>query len=465
MVVNPESAAIEAQIAQWRAVVGRSPAVHPADVDELEAHLRDQIDDLSAARLDGDEAFLIAVRRLGRVDRITAEFAREHSDRLWRQLDLPGSGPGDGTAAVPDDEGHARRLGRRSLGLALAFAVLAAVVVQVARLAADVPDSDTPWFWRNLGLLVLPVLAGYFAVVRRVTPRASILLLAPVAVLGVVGNLYPYRDPSSTGVLVAIHMPVALWFVTCAAYLAGDVRSSSRGMDAVRFTGEWVIYYVLIALGGGVLLGLTVAVVTPIAPDAVESVTAWLAFSGAAGAAVVAAWLVEAKKAVIENIAPVLAAIFTPLFALMLVVSVLGYLFTGIGDAFDRDLLIVFDVLLLVVLALVLYGLSARDPRRPVGTMDVIRLVAVLAAVLLDSLVLSSMLVRTGNLGLTANRCAALGLNALLLVDLAVTGYLALRRWSDHPGRVQRWQMAFVPVLGVWAGVVVLALPPLFGFA
>ncbi len=29
-------------------------------------------------------------------------------------------------------------------------------------------------------------------------------------------------------------------------------------MDFVRFTGEWLIYYVLIALGGGVLLALTV---------------------------------------------------------------------------------------------------------------------------------------------------------------------------------------------------------------
>ena len=27
-------------------------------------------------------------------------------------------------------------------------------------------------------------------------------------------------------------------------------------MDFVRFTGEWFIYYVLIALGGGVLIGV-----------------------------------------------------------------------------------------------------------------------------------------------------------------------------------------------------------------
>lgn len=448
---------IEARIAEWRSSVGRSRAVSSADVEELEAHLRDQVADLTAAGLDHDEAFLIAVNRLGRVDRITAEFAREHGDRLWKQLVLVGGEPEDGSGSGSP--------GGRSLGRALAFAVLAAIAVQVARLAADVPDRVTPWFWRDCGLLVLPVLACYFALRRGIRPRAALLLLAPVVVLGVTGNLYPYREPSTTGQLVAIHLPVALWFVACAAYLAGDARSSSRRMDAVRFTGEWLVYYVLVALGGGVLLGLSVAVLTPIVPSAVDDVVVWVAFSGAAGAVVVAAWLVEAKKGVIENIAPVLAAIFTPLFAVMLVVSAAAYLVVGIGQDFDRDLLTVFDALLLVVLGLVLYGLSARDPLRPAGWMDVIRLIAVLAAVLLDALVLGSMLIRIGQLGLTANRCAALGLNVLLMINLVTTACLSVRRWSGHPDRVRRWQTAFLPVFGGWAAVVVVVFPPAFAFA
>jgi hypothetical protein len=443
---------VEARIAEWRSAVARSRALSNPDVDELEAHLRDQMADLAAAGLDDDEAFLIAVKRLGRADRITAEFAREHGDRLWRHLLLPGAGDGpDGAPA-----------GRRSLVTALGFAVLAAIVVQVARLVADVPDRPAPWFWRNLGLMVLPVLIGYFAVLRRIRPQQVLALLAPMVVLGVVTNLYPYPKGSDTAELVAMHLPVALWFVVGVAYLAGDARSPGRRMDAVRFTGEWLVYYALIALGGGVLMGLTIAVLTPIAPHADQEVLAWVAFSGAAGAAVVAAWLVEAKKGVIENLAPVLAAIFTPLFAAMLLVAVAGYLVAGVAGDFDRDLVTVFDVLLLVVLGLLLYGLSAREPRRPVGTMDVIRLIAVLAAVLLDALVLGSMLIRVGHLGATANRVAALGLNVLLMVDLLVTGYLALRRWRDHPDRVQRWQMALLPVFGVWAAVVVLALPPAF---
>ena len=237
-------------------------------------------------------------------------------------------------------------------------------------------------------------------------------------------------------------------------------------MDLIRFTGELAIYYALIALGGGVLVGLTVAILSPIAPGSIQNVLLWVVPSGAAGAAVVAAWLVEEKKSVIENLAPVLTAIFTPLFAVMLLASAAVYAVAGIGRDFDRDLLTVFDMLLLVVLGLVVYGISARGSGQGGGAMDVIRLVAVVAAILLDILVLVSMFARVGELGLTANRVAALGLNIVLLVNLAVTAWLTGRLLAGRtqPVRIERWQTGYLPVFAGWVVLVVLVLPPLFGF-
>src|SRR5918998_3875396 len=81
---------VEAQIAEWRAYVAKSPAVNGRDVDELDAHLRDQIAELNAAGLSGDEAFLVAVKRMGDLDALSREFAREHRGRLWKQLILSG---------------------------------------------------------------------------------------------------------------------------------------------------------------------------------------------------------------------------------------------------------------------------------------------------------------------------------------------------------------------------------------
>lgn len=442
---------VESRIAEWRAAVLRGGAVADSDADELEGHLREQISDLEEAGLSGDEAFLIAVKRLGEVHQITAEFASEHGDRLWKQL------------AMPRPE-----VGRlRPTVTMLAFAALTAVLIQVARLTTTIPGASEAWLIRDLSLFVLPVLAAYFAVVRRMPWRRSLPLLAVVGVLALAVNLFPFADGASTDALVAIHLPVALWFVVGAAYVGGEIRASARRMDFIRFTGEWAIYYALIALGGGVLLGLTVAVLTPIAPGAVEKVISWVLPSGAAGAVVVAAWLVEAKKSVIENLAPVLTAIFTPLFAVMLLGSAVVYGVVGIGQEFDRDLLFVFDLLLLVVLGLVVYGISARDSAKGAGAMDAVRLVAVVAALALDVLVLASMFERIGEFGFTANRVAALGLNLVLLVNLTVTAGLTVRLLTGRGQavRVERWQTGYLPVFAAWVAFVVLALPPIFGFA
>src|ERR687894_3233970 len=83
-------AAVESQIAAWRAYVAEAPGVNGRDVDELEDHLRHEIAELNSAGLADDEAFLVAVKRVGDVDTLSREFAREHSGRLWKQLVLRG---------------------------------------------------------------------------------------------------------------------------------------------------------------------------------------------------------------------------------------------------------------------------------------------------------------------------------------------------------------------------------------
>jgi hypothetical protein len=449
---------LETQISEWRTAILRSRAVNEADADELEEHLREQIVELEATGLAGDEAFLIAVGRLGKVDAVTAEFAREHSDRLWKQL-----------ATSRPDEG-----GNRSLATMIGFAALAAVLIQVGRILAAAPgdsqflgEPTAPWFARDFSLFVLPVLAAYFAVLRRMPWQRIVPLAAVVAVLAIAVNLFPFDADSATGVLIAIHLPVALWFIVGAAYLGGELRSATKRMDFIRFTGEWAIYYALIALGGAVLLGLTVLVLEPIAHGAVNDILVWVLPSGAAGAAIVAAWLVEAKKSVVENLAPVLTAIFTPLFAAMLLAAATVYVIAGVGREFDRNLLTVFDVLLLVVLGLIVYGISARDTSRSAGAMDVIRLVAVTAAIVLDVLVLVSMFARIGEFGFTANRVAALGLNLILLVNLAGTAWFLVRLLAGRGNalRLERWQTDYLPVFAAWVVVVLVALPPIFGFA
>src|SRR6476659_521865 len=110
-------------------------------------------------------------------------------------------------------------------------------------------------------------------------------------------------------------------------------------MDFVRFSGELFIYYALIALGGGVLMGFTVGMFEAIGINAQPVVQSWLVGCGMLGAVMVGAWLVEAKRSVIENMAPVLTRRFSPLCALALIAFLAAMLCTGRGIDIERNAL------------------------------------------------------------------------------------------------------------------------------
>lgn len=449
---------LEAQIDHWRGYVHRHRAITTSDAAELEDHLREQIAELERTGLSGDEAFLVAVRRMGGLDQVSSEFAREHSERLWNQLVLA-SGPGECPGA------HARR----ELVVVLGLAAAAALAIKAPLLAGLGWNDDNAGFYiRSLSLFVLPFLAAFFAWKRRLGWVASArLLVPPFAVGAVVANAYPFAETGSTAVLVAIHLPIVLWLTAGLAYLGGEVRSHPRRMDFIRFTGEWVVYYALLALGGGVIVGLTAAGFTALDLDVSTVVPEWVLPCGAAGAVVVGAWLVEAKQSVVENIAPVLTRVFTPVTALMLVAFLVAIPSSGGLVEVDRDLLILVDLILVLVLGLLLYAISARDPEAPPDTFDRLQLLLVVSALAVDALMLFAMSGRVAEFGVSANKAAALGLNLVLLGNLAWAARLSTGfvRGRLPFSTLERWQTGYLPVYGIWAALVVVTFPPVFGFA
>jgi hypothetical protein len=187
---------------------------------------------------------------------------------------------------------------------------------------------------------------------------------------------------------------------------------------------------------------------------------------GAAGAVVVAGWLVEAKQSVVENIAPVLTRLFTPLFTAALLAFLGTVVWTSNGIDVEREALILFDLLLVVVLGLLLYSISARDPLAPRGPFDVLQLALVVSALAIDVLVLLEITGRITEYGTTPNKAAALGENVILLANLAWSAWLLLafvRRKVPFTA-IERWQTWYLPVYAAWGWIVVLVFPPLFDF-
>ena len=148
----------------------------------------------------------------------------------------------------------------------------------------------------------------------------------------------------------------------------------------------------------------------------------------------------EAKQSVIENMAPVLTRLFTPLFTVLLLVFLATMAWTGSPIDVKREVLIGFDLLLVLVVGLVLYAASARDPQAPPDLFDGLQLLLVVSALVVDGVALAAIAARISEFGFTPNRVAALGENLILLVNLAWSAWLYarfLRRrgsfaaWSD----------------------------------
>ena len=447
---------LESQIAEWRAYMHRRRELHHTDTEELEDHLRSRITELTEAGLRADEAFLIAVKRMGSLDELSREFAREHSERLWKQLVLPGE---------PDAPTAARS--RRELPVMVLCAALAALAIKVPGWFGVDMEHDGGFYARNISLFALPALAAYFAWQRRVGPRV-IGVLAALFILGAVAaNAYPLAEDSQNIVLTTIHLPLALWLVVGVAYTGGDWRCDRRRMDFIRFTGEWLIYFILIGLGGGVLMALTVGTFEAIGLDAEEFVASWLLPCGAMAGVIVSAWLVEAKQSVIENMAPVLTRVFTPLFAATLLTFLVAFIWTSNGIDVERDALILFDLLLVIVLGLLLYAISARDLAARPGLFDRLQLVLVISALIIDVLVLLAITGRITEWGFSPNKTAALGENVILLANLAWSAWLFLGfvRGRMPFARLERWQTRYLIVYAVWAWTVAFVFPPVFNFA
>jgi hypothetical protein len=449
---------LEQRIGEWRQYFRRRQTVSSVDVEELEDHLRSQVEALSAVGLNEDEAFLVAVKRLGDLDSVSREFAHEYSARLWKQLVIsPGAG-------APSLTGHRDTL--MAVGLAIAAAVALKIPELFGRHIAG-KDADSAFYMHNISLLVLPWLAILFALKRDLHQSRWVPLVIPFIGAALIMNLMPFVPRGHTELLAAIHLPIALWLTTIGfAYAGGLWRNHDQRMNFVRFSGEWFIYFVLIALGGGVLMMFTAFIFEAIGLRAQPLIQSWILPCGAAGAVLIAAWLVEFKQSVIESMAPVLTLLFTPLFTVLLLIYVGTILWTGNPIDLRREMLIGFDLLLVLVLGLLLYAISARDSQAPPGKFDWLRLLLVLCALVVDAFALWAMVERTSEFGWTPNKTAALGLNLLLLVNLGWSAVLYGRFLGKRAPftRLERWQTAYLPAFAVWAWIVVAIFPVIFRY-
>ena len=236
---------LEYLIAVWRTHLRRHEAPD-VDVEELERRLRDQIAALRDAGLVDDEAFLIAVRRVGKTDAASREYARKHFERLWERPVPDPVGADEGGRSLPIWErvlallvpdsavGGDGRSARSELLVVFGLAIAAAVAIKVPEVFGYRPIDGDELYARNISLFVLPMLTGYFVWKRGLSAAQSLWLVLPFVAAAVFANIFPFNGDGHTETLTALHLPFALWLVVGFAYVGGLWRSVERRTDFVR---------------------------------------------------------------------------------------------------------------------------------------------------------------------------------------------------------------------------------------
>ncbi len=291
------------------------------------------------------------------------------------------------------------------------------------------------FYLRNLSLFVLPFLAVFFAWKRGLAPAGRLWLAATFVVAALVMNLLPFTPAGHTEMLAALHLPMALWLTVGVAYAGGLWRDHQQRMNYVRFSGESFIYYALIAAGGGVLMGITMFIFGAIGLDVRRSslhvgtprAAPWAPSSSPAG------WWRPSRASSRTwprcsrcSSRPSSPSCSWPSWA--------PWCGPGSGINVEREVLIGFDLLLVVVVGLLLYAISARDPQKEPGFFDGLQLLLVVCALLVDALALWAIVARISEFGFSPNRVAALGENLILVVNLGWSAVLYARFLRKRAG-------------------------------
>jgi hypothetical protein len=266
--------------------------------------------------------------------------------------------------------------------------------------------------------------------------------------------------------MALIHLPVVFWAFLGLVFMGGSWREADSRVRFVRYNGELLVLGSLVALGGIVFSGLTVAMFELISEKSGQWYIDNLAVFGAAAVPVAATFLYDTVFNRRTGIAAVLARIFSPLFLLMAAVYLIAAFAGGKNPFIDRSFLIMCNGLMLVVLGISVFSIVERDEAPGMQIMDNINLALVVVTILIDVIALSAILFRIASFGITPNRVAVLGANLVIIVHLGMIcgAYVAFLRRRTGFAVMRQAVGSYLPVYAAWAAAVAFLLPVIFRF-
>lgn len=349
---------------------------------------------------------------------------------------------------------------RKELLIVISAAMLAGAI---AKIPAFFPIDEEFFYTRNISFIIFPLLTAYFAWKSGLSLR-KIALLAVSIITGLVFiNSLPVNAKSDTLVLSCLHLPLFLWSVLRFAFV-GDVKEKKLGF--LTYNGDLLVITALILISGGILSAITVGLFSLIGFNIEAYYFKNVGVVGLAAAPIVGTFLTQANPLLVGRVSPVIARIFSPLVLVMLTIYLCAILYSGKDPYNDREFLMLFNGLLVGVMALIFFSVAETSGKpKHQSEIWILFLLSVLT-IIVNGIALSAIGFRIAEWGFTPNRTAVLGANVLVLGNLLLVSVQLFRvlTGKGEIAGVGRMVSLYLPVYFIWTAVVTFLFPLLFGF-
>ena len=279
-------------------------------------------------------------------------------------------------------------------------------------------------------------------------------------------NLLPSQTDSDTVVLACIHLPLFLWGMLGLVFSGSDPKNLSKRLAYLQYNGETIIVGGILLLAGGLLTGITIGLFGLIGLNIEEIYFQYIAVYGLAAAPLLATLITQSNPELVNKVPPIVAKIFSPLVLIMLTSYLAAIAYAGKDPYSDRDFLLLFNLLLLGVMALIFFSVVESVEQKKVGLMTWVLASLSLITLVVNGIALSAIAFRISEWGITPNRLAVLGVNLLMLVHLL----LVLRQLIQTVRKKSKLEQVgftlvrYLPIYLLWTAIVTFLFPILFNF-
>jgi hypothetical protein len=348
----------------------------------------------------------------------------------------------------------------RELWMVVTLSLLAGLVAKLPLLLS----VDGEFFYsRNIGFIVFPALSVYFAWKNNMSAGKIALIAVTILAALLFINFLPNMKKSDTLTLSCLHLLLFLWGILGFTFVGGPGNKVKRRLNYLKYNGDLIVMTTLILIAGAIMSGVTIGLFNLIGLHIEKFYFDYVVVFGLAAVPMVGTFLTQVNPQLVGRVSPVIARIFSPLVTVMLIIYLGAIVYSGKDPYQDREFLLIFNVLLIGVMAIIFFSITETSKSR-IEIWVLFLLSAI--TIVVNSIALSAILFRISEWGITPNRAAVLGSNVLILINLLFVTVRLFRVVSGKSslsgvGESISW---YLPVYFFWTVIVTFIFPLLFGF-